>query len=216
MNILKTIEQRLRKIWRRRFPKNELPRIFRANLKFKECYPQHEIGHGTYGMPSVFNYSANSKLRIGNYCSIAQNVQIFLGGNHRTDWVTTYPFPAYHQDASHIKDFERTKGDVNIGSDVWLCANSIILSGVSIGHGAVIANGSVVSNDVPPYAIVAGNPAKVVKYRFDEATRDRLLAAAWWEWPIEEVLQIMDVLCSTDIEKLLTYAKSRNPQASLE
>ncbi len=96
-----------------------------------------------------------------------------------------------------------------IGSDVWLCSNCTILSGVTIGHGAVIASGALVSRDVPAYAVMAGNPAVQVRWRFDEATRAALLESAWWEWPEAEIRQIVDKLCSPDLAGFIAYARSR-------
>lgn len=181
----------------------------RTLLKFKKKYPHYQMGEHTYGVPLIQNEHPDAKLKIGDYCSIANNVRIYLGGMHRADWVTTYPFPMFEERAAHIPDAAVTKGDVNIGNDVWLCANSIILSGVTIGDGAVVANSAVVTKDVPPYAIVAGNPAKVVKWRFDAEVRDSLLAAGWWDWPEEEVKEVMHLLCSTNINAFLDYAASR-------
>jgi acetyltransferase-like isoleucine patch superfamily enzyme len=151
-------------------------------------------------------------LKIGAYCSIASNVQIFLGGQHRTDWVSNYPFPFFFEmDAQYKKKYESggSRGDVIIGSDVWLCANCIILSGVTIGHGAVIANGAVISRDVAPYAVMAGNPAKQIKWRFDEATRNALLECAWWDWSEDEINKVLNKLCSDDLTHFLNYAKER-------
>jgi tetrahydrodipicolinate N-succinyltransferase len=85
----------------------------------------------------------------------------------------------------------------------------VILSGVSIGHGAVVANSAIVTKDVAAYEIVGGNPAKHIRWRFDESTREALLASAWWDWPEEEVLSIVELLCSDDITKFLDYAKNR-------
>ena len=99
-----------------------------------------------------------------------------------------------------------------IGSDVWLCANCTILSGVTIGHGAVIASGAVVSRDVESYAVMAGNPAQRIRWRFDEPTRTALLASAWWEWPEEEIRQVVNKLCSDDIVEFINYVHSRNTQ----
>ena len=96
-----------------------------------------------------------------------------------------------------------------IGSDVWICANSTILSGVNIGHGAVIANGAIVSRDVEPYAIVAGNPAARIRCSFDEHVRTQLLHSAWWEWPEGEIRQTVSLLCSDDLTGFLAYARSR-------
>lgn len=184
----------------------------RSLINFKRKYPGYQIGNNNYGVPNIKNPHDAATLRIGSYCSIAPNVKIYMGGMHRTDWVTTYPFPAFKKDAAHIKNWDPTHGDVNIGSDVWLCANCVILSGITIGHGAVVANSAIVTKDVPPYAIVGGNPAKLIRWRFDEPTRNALLASEWWNWPEEEVFSVMDKLCSDNIADFLEYVKNRAPQ----
>ena len=116
----------------------------------------------------------------------------------------------FEMDAQYREEYirEGSRGDVVIGSDVWLCANSIILSGVTIGHGAVIANGAVISRDVEPYAVMAGNPAKLIKWRFDESSRIALIKSKWWEWPEDEINKMMHKLCSDDLSEFLNYAKS--------
>jgi len=188
----------------------------RSLEKFKKNYPRYKIGHHCYGLPSIKHPHENAILEIGSYCSIAKNVQIFLGGMHHTDWVTTYPFPAFEKSAHHILDYSPTNGDVIIGSDVWLCENSTILSGVTIGHGAVVANGAIVTKDVPPYAIVGGNPAKLIRWRFDEDKRKALLEAAWWDWPQDEILKIIPLLCSDNIADFLSHAELRNRQLKIK
>lgn len=177
----------------------------RSQAAFKKKYPKYQIGAHTYGTPLVKQSHQNAKLLIGDYCSIADNVKIYLGGIHRADWVSTYPFPAFFSGFEHINDFNLTKGDVIIGSDVWLCANCIILSGVKIGHGAVIGNGAVVTKDVPPYAVVAGNPAKIIKMRFDEATIQVLLKSEWWTWSEDEVKKVIPLLCRPDVDAFKHY-----------
>lgn len=177
--------------------------------KFKAAYPNYSLGIGTYGFPFIHDDGEGGLLRIGAYCSISSEVQIFLGKNHRMDWISTYPFPAFFKEACHIREFNTSKGDIIIGNDVWLCANSIILSGVKIGDGAVIGAGAVVSHNVEPYSVVAGNPAKHVRWRFDEATRLALLEVRWWDWPISELLSIMDIICSAEIQNLINYANNR-------
>lgn len=181
----------------------------RSLVRFRKKYPQYKIGNNCYGVPMIKQSHKDATLSIGSYCSFASNVQIFLGGGHRTDWVTTYPFPAFHLSASHIQNYSTSKGNVAIGNDVWLCANCIILSGITIGDGAVIANGAIVTKDVPAYAIVGGNPAKLIRWRFDETTRNELLASAWWNWPEQEILHVVDKLCSENIQDFLNYAKAR-------
>lgn len=181
----------------------------RSLINFRNKYPNYQIGTNNYGVPNIKNPHDDATLTIGSYCSIAPNVKIYMGGMHRTDWVTTYPFPAFQKDAQHITNWDPTHGNVNIGSDVWLCANCVILSGVTIGHGAVVANSAIVTKDVPPYAIVGGNPAKLIRWRFDEPTRAALLASEWWNWPEDEVRNVVDKLCSENIANFLEYAKTR-------
>ncbi|MGZ8271928.1 MAG: CatB-related O-acetyltransferase [Methylophilus sp.] len=181
-------------------------------LRFKKQYPNYTIGTNCYGVPLIKHAHPETTLKIGSYCSFAKNVQIFLGGNHRTDWITTYRFPIFHSEAEHIKNSATSKGSVIIGNDVWLCENSTILSGVTIGDGAVIANGAIVTTNVAPYSIVGGNPAKHIRWRFNEITRQALIDAAWWDWSQEEVLKIVDLLCSDDISTFISYVKSRNQQ----
>jgi acetyltransferase-like isoleucine patch superfamily enzyme len=187
----------------------KLNRFEKQAARFYEQYPDYVIGAGSYGIPVVWDWQEGSTLRIGSYCSISANVQIFLGGNHRTDWISSYPFSHFLEGVPAIPDSGISKGDVIVGSDVWLCANSIILSGISIGHGAVVANGAVVTRDVEPYSIVGGNPAKVIGWRFTQAEREKLLQSAWWEWPVEEVKSIHQLLNADDLQPFWDYISSR-------
>jgi chloramphenicol O-acetyltransferase type B len=193
----------LRKI--RRLPIYEQGRS-RFFLKYNGKY---EFGFASYGLPEVDDWHEGSVLKIGSFCSIAQGVRILLGGNHRSDWLSTYPFPVMFHDLKHIKNYSVTRGDVVIGSDVWICTGAIILSGVTIGHGAIIAAGSVVSRDIPPYGIYAGNPAKLLKFRFSPEIINTLLSSEWWSWPQEELLECSYFLCSSDIESFIEYVNNR-------
>ena len=178
----------VRKIFGKSKPVVKQPwEIFYTKEIFKD--KPYEIGEYSYGNPIVY-FESEGNLRIGKFCSIAfDSVKIFLGGNHRVDWTTTYPFNkiADFPEASHITGHPCSKGDVVIGNDVWIGMNATILSGVTIGDGAVVAAHAVVTKDVPPYAIVAGNPARVVKMRFSDDVIKYLLELKWWDWPIEKV-----------------------------
>ena len=183
--------------------------LARRRKTIQEKYRQFEIGRGTYGTPRIRSWREGPTLRIGSFCSIAANAQIFLGGEHRTDWVTTYPFSQFWEEARHIPGHPRIKGDVVIGNDVWIGSDAIILSGVTIGDGAVIGAGAVVSRSVPPYAVVIGNPAQVVRNRFDDATIERLLALRWWSWDDAEIKRFLPLMLSDDPGPFLDAAEQR-------
>jgi len=182
----------------------------RTQEYFKDKYPNYKIGKNTYGVPIVFDWHENSTLKIGNYCSISANVKIYLGGHHRMDWISTYPFPAFFKEFKHIQGFGGTNGDVIIGSDVCIYANVTILSGVHIGNGAVIANGSVVVNNVADYEIVGGNPAKHIRYRFESSIIDKLLKISWWNLSESEVFKIAPILMTNNINNLIKYLETKD------
>ncbi|WP_282938340.1 CatB-related O-acetyltransferase [Paenibacillus sp. RC67] len=167
------------------------------------------IGEFTYGYPEVRSWGESSILTIGKFCSIADRVTIFLGGEHRPDWVTTYPFNSLMPEFAHIQGHPKTKGNVMIGHDVWIASGATILSGVHVGDGAVIGAGAMVSRHVPPYAIVAGNPAKIIKFRFDEPTIQRLLQIQWWNWPLDRIERAIPYLLSNDISLFLAYCDAQ-------
>lgn len=187
----------------------------RGMIRFKYMYPNQEMGFGTYGIPKIINWETVHRVEIGKYCSIAEDVKIMLGGGHFLDWGTmsplwvfdknikpTFPTPK-PEDANRIEK-------VTIGNDVWLATDCFILSTVTIGHGAVVAARSLVTKDVPPYAIVAGIPAKVIRYRFPEEIIKELLANPWWDLPYKEIVKISPLLCSDNITGLIDYLKNRS------
>ena len=127
--------------------------------------------------------------------------------SHRIDWFTTYPFGHINQDTFNSFDgvgHPQTKGDVIIGNDVWIGSNVTIMSGVKIGDGACIASHSVVTKNVEPYTVVGGNPAKVIKKRFNNDVINKLLELKWWDKEDDEINSLIPILCSNNLDKLLT------------
>jgi virginiamycin A acetyltransferase len=162
-----------------------------------------EVGEYTYydsfGDPREFEREAvlyafgPERLIIGRFCAIASGVRFLMpGANHADLGPSTYPFGVFGPPGDTTMDIvvsAPSRGDTVVGHDVWLGYSALVLPGVTVGDGAVVAAASVVARDVPPYAIVAGNPARVVRSRFSAEDVDRLLRAAWWNWPIELVSQ---------------------------
>lgn len=164
----------------------------------------------TYGITAdnVRAFRHDDQIVIGKYCSVAEGVRFILSGEHNHQSVSTFPFvDRYTKKKLSYKD-THTKGPIEVGNDVWIGFNALILSGVKIGDGAVIGAGSVVATDVPPYAIVVGNPCHVKKYRFSEMQIAMLLRIAWWNWPDELIRErIADFYGSLD-SFLAKYAET--------
>jgi acetyltransferase-like isoleucine patch superfamily enzyme len=166
-------------------------------------YSNYTIGRFTYGDPLVLEWGEGMTLKVGSFCSISANVTILLGGNHRGDWITTFPFNVIFEEFTHIEGHPSSNGNVIIGNDVWIALNALILSGVTIGDGAIIAANSVVTKDIEPYTIVGGNPAKKIKNRFDNKTIEDLLKIKWWDWELEKIKSIIPLMLSTDTQAFL-------------
>jgi acetyltransferase-like isoleucine patch superfamily enzyme len=162
------------------------------------------IGRFTYGNPAFKLWGMEESIEIGSYCSIADNVTIFGGGEHNTDWVTTFPLRLAYGDPYGGKDgLPSTKGKTRIGNDVWIGYGTAILSGVTVNDGAVIGAYSLITKDVLPYSIVGGNPAKLIKYRFTDQQISELLKIQWWNWPHARIIKFMDLLSSNDIDRFI-------------
>ena len=163
------------------------------------------VGEFTYGIPIVEQYENHTKLQIGKFCSIGPDVRIVLGGGHRTDWCTTYPFSAIMPEFSYISGHPCSKGDIVIGNDVWIAGGAKIMSGVTIGDGSVIAANACVTKDVEPYTIVGGVPAKEIGKRFNDADIKRLLEIRWWDWDKELIWQAVPILQNHSLKELFDF-----------
>lgn len=181
--------------------------------------PNIEIGDYTYYSDEkdpinfeknniLFNYPEfGDRLIIGKFCSIAQGTKIIMGSaNHRITSISTYPFSVFgglwkEKTPSHLSQLP-FKGDTVIGNDVWLGKECIIMPGVKIGDGAIIAAYSVVTRNVEPYTIVGGNPIRLIRKRFDNEFIEILLELKWWDFDKEKLLKFLPVLCNEDIEKM--------------
>ncbi len=143
------------------------------------------------------------KLIIGKFCAIAREVRFIMnGGNHSQAGISTYPFFIFKNGWDRITPDAAIKGDTIVGNDVWIGYDATIMPGVHIGDGSIIASKSVVTRDVPPYAIVGGNPAEVIRYRFDEETIAKLLEITWWDWPVEKITNNLESIVNGDLQAL--------------
>ncbi len=186
--------------------KTGLTDLLSSNQPFtnqKGEYKEFNIGDWTYGNPEIMKWNGGTTLKIGRFCSIAKGVRILLGGEHHMDWVTTYPLDLVLNESGGAVKQPATKGDIVIGNDVWIGVNSIILSGVTIGDGAVVGAASVVTRDISPYTIVTGNPARPIRKRFEEQVIEVLLSIRWWDWPLEKIKLATPLLMSDDLQGFL-------------
>ena len=156
----------------------------------------------------LYHYSVNhDRLVIGKFCSIACGAKfIFTSANHSLKSLSTYPFPIFFEewdlDVTNITDAWDNKGNIIIGNDVWIGYEAVILSGVTIGDGAIIGTHAVVTKDVPPYTIVGGVPAKPIRKRFNDKTIARLLELKWWDWPEERIKANLEIIQFGRIDEL--------------
>jgi acetyltransferase-like isoleucine patch superfamily enzyme len=167
------------------------------------------IGRHTYGRPKVRSYAGDgARVIIGSFCSIAPEVQFIPGGIHPKDWVSLYPFRVFWGMPGAFQDGMPTKkGDIVVGCDVWFGTRAMILSGVNIGHGAIVSAGAIVTRDVPPYAVVGGCPAKVIGHRFNPDIIAEMLAIAWWEWADDDIRKAVPLLSSPKVDDFIARYK---------
>ncbi|MDB9513620.1 Vat family streptogramin A O-acetyltransferase [Kamptonema animale CS-326] len=154
----------------------------------------------------LYNYGID-RLIIGKFCAIATNVKFIMNGaNHKLDGISTYPFPIFgngwESAMNKLMDLP-SRGDTVIGNDVWIGYESLIMPGVKIGDGAIVAARAVVVNDIPPYTVAGGNPARPIKQRFSDAEIAQLLEIKWWDWEIEKITSNIDKIMDGDVTVLL-------------
>ncbi|MBX0289199.1 CatB-related O-acetyltransferase [Hymenobacter sp. HSC-4F20] len=189
-------------------------------LKNSITRPNIIVGDYTYydDLDDAANFERNvlyhfdfigDRLIIGKFCALASGVKFIMnGGNHETAPLSTFPFAIFGggweqlMAGLDIRDKYPSKGDTVVGHDVWIGHEATILPGVRIGNGAVVATKAVVTRDVPDYAVVAGNPAQLIRYRFDEDTIARLNRLAWWDWPVEKITRHLALLNASDVAAL--------------
>ncbi|WP_172330272.1 CatB-related O-acetyltransferase [Mangrovicoccus sp. HB161399] len=172
-------------------------------------YWDDAAGHGDFfGRQVLYHYGfIGDRLEIGPFCAIAAEVQIVMnGGSHAMSGFSTFPFNIFGHGWEEGFDPEtwtaEHRGDTVIGPDVWIGRGAVLMPGVTIGAGAVIGAQAVVTGDLRPYAVAAGNPAREIRRRFDDATVERLLALAWWDWPAEKITRNLNAIRGADIEAL--------------
>jgi acetyltransferase-like isoleucine patch superfamily enzyme len=182
----------------------------RFGLRAPTPLPDHvTVGRHSYGLTArnFMRATAKAPIRVGAFCSFAPEVLIFGQADHPTALPSTYPFRSRLFEPDGPNRDAVTRGPVEIGNDVWVGTRAMILSGVTIGNGAVIGAGAVIARDVPPYAIMVGNPARLVRYRFSPETVQALLEIAWWEWD-DAKLARYEALLYGDVEAFIARARA--------
>jgi acetyltransferase-like isoleucine patch superfamily enzyme len=169
-------------------------------------------GTGTYGIPTIHEFDYDpTRLIVGNYSSIGGTY--LLGGEHSIEHVTTYPLRInFGLEGAGEDGCPAPRGDIHVGSDAWTGYGTWIRGGVTIGDGAIVATGAVVIKDVPPYAIVGGTPAKLIRYRHTDEQREALLEIRWWDWPEDEIREAVPLLASQDIDAFIEHARAKRPR----
>ena len=182
-----------------------------SSIALQERVQQHladgtlVMGNMSYYAPNIVKYEGDTgRVIIGNFASVAPDADFYVGGLHRTEWVSQYGLRAMLDlPGAHEDGFTHGRGDIVVGSDTWVTNGCTVMSGVTIGDGAVVGTKAVVAKDVRPYAIVVGNPAREIGRRFSDEQVDALLRIRWWDWPTELVKERVDALSSPDVDAFI-------------
>ena len=174
-------------------------------------------GRHSYGLENinVKQWGEGAKLYIGSFNSIAANVEAYLGGNHRADWITTYPFGHINTNnfpselAPNMDGHPSTKGDIHIENDVWIGESAVLMSGITIGSGSIIGARSVVTKNVKPYTVIAGNPGREIRERFSHEIITELIQLRWWDLPDESIKLIIPYLQAEPCAKIIRSLRSK-------
>lgn len=175
------------------------------------------IGAYSYGgddsISVVAVQGSQRRVVIGKFCSLADGLRFYLDVDHRTDWVTTFPFSEFSalphfESGATVVGHPKSNGDIVLGNDVWAGTNASFVSGVNVGDGAVIAAHAHVVADVPPYAIVGGNPARVLRLRFSAEDIAELLQLKWWDLPAQQIGPLIEKLCAPDIKAAIAAIRA--------
>ena len=176
----------------------------RRELAPHSTAPNVTVGRHTYGDPAIPTFAGSAvTVEFGNFCSIAANVTLLLGGGHSPDWVSTWPFREVFGLPGQYEEHPVYRGPTIIGNDVWLGRDSLIFDGITIGDGAIIGARAVVTKDVRPYAVVGGVPAREIRRRFTDEQVEALLEIAWWDWPEEKIIREAGSLNGANINDFL-------------
>lgn len=164
--------------------------------------------HFSYGHIHLISTGEGATCEHGAFCSFASNIRVMLGGHHALNYITTYPFGSINTNIFGTQTRTATnRGNVTIGNDVWIGDNATIMAGVVIGNGAVIGCNAVVTEDVEPYSVVAGNPGRFIRFRFSEEIIRELQDLRWWDLPLDIIQKIVPYLMSADIETNIPIIK---------
>ena len=194
--------------------RDEVKTVGTGTYNFAAQGAGNSLGHTIFNVPDC---RRKPRFHIGKFVSLAAGLNVLLCADHNTDFVTSFPFAVFRPEVADVKArgyHVTSRGSITIGHDSWIGEGVTLLSGVTIGEGAIVGAEAVVSRDVPPYSIAVGNPARVVRMRFDDETVRRLLDVSWWHWPRRQIEALLPLLQSGDVAEFLMRAEEHTGRSS--